>query len=64
MAMTESWRTPSTWRDDENENSGSGKSKNSNGISGYGQFCHGKSGSNTPPWWAPDNYVYGFGVYG
>ena len=43
-----------TWQDDEDENSGSGKSKNSDEITGYGRFCHGKSGSNAPSWWAPD----------
>ena len=42
-------REQNTRRDDEDENSGSGKSKNINGISGYGRFFHGKSGSNTPP---------------
>ena len=41
-------RKLNTGRDDDEENSGSGKSKNFHGISGYGKFLHGKSGSNTP----------------
>ena len=36
-----------TRRDDEEENTGSGKSIIVHEISGYGQFFHGKSGSNT-----------------
>ena len=38
----------SAHRDYEEENSGSGKFKNFHGISGYDQFFHGKSESNTP----------------
>ena len=59
-------RELNTQRDYEEENSGSGKSKIFHGIPGYGEFFHGKSGSNTPsggPLFLPSSPFFPLGDY-